>query len=224
MTHGARFEAKLRKLYDGFAALPEAVLKMPLADVLASLDEGHDAWGRAIHFLARAVEEGPKELAPLAPVVALVRERYMPRLSEIQAAYAVQDQRGQDRLARLASDAPALGAVPTPDGRTLRDWIESYAVSGTKLGTTLGQRAEHLAGSSPTPGLASFTELRSGLIGTVGQLRRQIELDLDNDDALPRTLLSDVLGHLDEVVRLSEARAKTGPRAADPSGPDSPPA
>jgi len=209
VTHGLSFEATLTRLGVGFAALPEALLNMPLADVLKGIDDDHDGWGRAIDHLMRAIEDGPKALATLLPVAELVRQHYMTKRTEIMAAYAVEDQLGQDRLKRLDSDAATLGAVPTPDARTLRDWIQEYAQAGTKLGVNLSGRAVELAGRSPVPGLATFSELRAELIGTIGKLRRQIESDLEHDAAAPRTLMNEVLGHLDEVVRLSEARAKT---------------
>lgn len=209
VTYGVRFLAAANALIAGFAALPEAISRLPLSDLLALLDDEHDDWGAAIDHLIKAIEEGPDALAPLRPAAELVRSRYMSKRSEVLASYATQDQRGRDRLASLDADKGVLDRVTALDGRPLSAWLGDYANAGTKLGDGLAGRVDTLAAGSTSADAKSVQTLRGETRTFVTKLRQQIQADLENNPALPRTLEADVLGYFDELSRLADARAKS---------------
>ncbi len=218
VTHGGQYQANLGAVLAALDNLPEGIAKLPLVELLALLDDDHDDWGKAIDYLMKAVEEGPAALAPLKPAVELVRSRYMARLAEVRAPYAVEDQRGRDRLGTLEADKAALDAITAVDGRPLSAWIADYATAGTKLGEGLSDRADTVGAATTPKDAATVQTLRSDAIRLIGNLRSQIELDILNNAETPRTLADDVLGYIDEISRLAEGRV----RPAKPAQPNAP--
>jgi len=213
VTHGANYQANLQRVLTALDNLPEGLAKLPLVELLALLDIDHDDWGKAIDYLIRAIEEGPAALAPLRPVAELVRARYMTQLAEIRSPYAVEDQRGRDRLATLPADAATLDRVTALDGRALSAWISDYATAGTKLGDNLSNRADTVAAATAPLDATTVQALRGEVLQIVGKLRNQIALDLEHNSDLPHTLQGDVLGYIDELSRLAELRARPAKRA-----------
>jgi len=222
VTYGAEFKAQLERLLTALDALPKGLQELPLVDVLALLDGDHDAWARALDHLLAAVEEGPDALAALLPVVALARQRYIAGRSETQKPYAVEAQKGTDRLKTVDADAATLDQITGVDGRPLSAWVRAYATAGTKLGDTLSSRADAVTeATSARDGAATVQALRAEAQRVVRELRDQITADLKRNPSVPKTLLGDVLGNLDELSRLAEQRALTPKAAAPETTPES---
>lgn len=218
LKNGAWFAGEVKRQRDALAAAPEPQKVLPRVERLRAEDQTSDAWGRAIHHLALALEACPTTSPTTREATNIVRQRYMTGLSETRAAYAVEAGEAARKKQLLdADDQARLAAVPAPNGETLLAWVEHYIAAGMALGVTLSGRADDLAVATPE---ANAGAQRSELIGLLGTLRADIRLALRVDPALPRTLEADVLGLFDEMQRLAEQR-RNGP---PPGGGTPPPA
>lgn len=199
----SEIEAKLAAL----AALPEAITRLPLAELLKLLDVTHDRWIRASHWVLSAAEACPTTPEALQRSIETIRERYVSGLDETRAPYAVEAAKARQRGETLAGDEALLRSIPTPDGQTLFAWLASYVEAGKEIGGGLSNRADKLGASGDASRAGA---LRSELIGLYGELRGAIRLQLKAQPALPRTLEADILGQLDEFQRLAVQRRKKG--------------
>jgi len=202
-------KANLTEL-DGFPAAHVDTTK-PLTEQLGSMDVRHDGLGGALWHYTEAVFRHP-ELAPhLVEAAHRIRDAFIPKLAELQDAYAVEAQRARDRKPKLSDYKVDLELFPTPDGKTLYDWAVEFIASGEQIHHLLTARADTT--EDPRYGAAAK---RSQVVGLLSRFRKALRDELEYDKQLPADLESRIFGYIDELEHMRAHNAKTA-KKADPA-------
>jgi hypothetical protein len=133
-----------------------------------------------------------------------VRDVFLPQRDALGDSYAGEAATAKKNRQKLAEFEADLKSLPTPDSRTLYDWVVSFIDSGDKLDELLSERSTTEAGHD---GKAA-SELRSKTIGLLRRLREALRDEVEANDALPRDLENRVFSYVDELAAARRRRKK----------------
>ena len=213
----------LDALLDKTEALPAEALKLPRVELLKGADLRRDNLARAAYFLSQAVLSHPDSSPELEAAAALCVERFVPSLAVTRDTYAENTRKAGLHAGELTTHQAALARVPTPDGKTLADWMAAFVEAGAEVGRIHQGRSDELAVAGNREGAGP---LRSEIVGALGELRVVVQREVATNPALSRTLEAEVFGYFDELQRLAaqrKASAAPSPAPVVPPAPVSPP-
>lgn len=209
-THAAAlYVDDLRDLLRRTLELPSVILAdKSLTQALAEDDDRHDAYGGAFWLMGEAYLTAPGVSEALRRDVQELRAALLPERSELKAAYALEAERANQRLAGLDEQLERLRRFPLAEGSTLEAWVRGMLQAGQSLGELLRQRADKQAEEGSRK---EAVHLRSLIQGTLSKLRSVLRDEVRKNQALPRDLEARVFAYLDELERLAEQRSNAKP-------------
>ena len=205
--YGAFIKPELSELGAKLAALPAAAKKKPFAGELGALDKDHDGYGAACWYLVQAYLRAPDTTSAQRESLEKIRD-YLGPLDDITASYEAEAGAARDRKPKLADFETALSAFPVADQKTLFDWATGYIDAGLSIGQTLSERAD--AKDRETANV-----LRSDLVGTLNETRRQLRREQKKNPSLPADLEAQVFAWLDDLEKSSAQEAAAEKKAAE---------
>ena len=200
-------------------ALPAGVLKLPRVELLKGADLRRDNLARASFFLAQAVLAHPDSPPELEAAAALCVERFVPSLAITRDTYAENARKAAVHAGELTTHQATLARVPTPDGKTLADWMAAFVEAGAEVGRIHQGRSDELAVAGNREGAGP---LRSEILGALGELRAVVQREVASNPELPRTLEAQIFGYFDELQRLAAQRKASAAPGAAPVVPPAP--
>lgn len=215
---GAAAVPRLTTQIGKISALPAAAKGAPLADELDAEDDRHDGFGSAANLLLHAYLRHPDLSPAMQDVANKLLAVFIPTLSELNATYEAEANAAKNRKAELLALKHDLMLFPVMGGGTLLDWMTSYITSGEKLDTLLSARAD-------AADRKMAAKLRTQTIGMITRLRKELQIDRQNDPSLPGNLDEQVFGYFDMLEAKDDAAAAKKKAAKTPPGaPTAPPA
>lgn len=136
----ARFDG-LRARFIAINAAPPAEAN-PFAAQLSDTNDVHDAVGRSIDGLVGAQLGHPNTSAALRADLLVIRQLFMAGPFETNASYSDQAALAKRRRELLPAHTATLQAIPTPDGRTLLEWVVEYIEAGERIEAFLQARSQ----------------------------------------------------------------------------------
>jgi hypothetical protein len=167
---GKGYEAALRRKLDAIEALPPGLTGAPLAQELDELDDLHDDVGAASWHLTEAYLRHGALPAEQPAAAQRVRDALVPKLSELQRAYAVQAEAALSRSAALGAVQAELALLPVAGGGTLADWANTFLDAGRQIDGRLRERGD----ARVTADRKKAATLRTEAMGLVGRLRQAV--------------------------------------------------
>lgn len=213
---GAATVKILGRKRDAMAKLPAVAAGRPLVDELAQEDDRHDSLGAAIWHLTEAYFVFPDTPEHLVAAAKKIRAAFIPTLEELGASYPAEAKAAMDRKPELVNLKTELSAFPAAGGGTLYDWAEAFLASGTKIDGLLSARADLEKQSRK-----EASKLRGEVVGILNRMRRNLELEVEDDADLPRDLEAQVFGYFD-MLEKSAAEAAAKGRAGQDTPPPAP--
>ena len=205
LSMGALFEAELRSLHEQIGAIPGVRDESrPLATELASADDAHDAFGRALDLILRAYEALEAYLpAEVNQAVSEAREG----LGEVNVAEGYIDEAtaARQRRPKLAGLEGALSALPVAGLGSCKELAERFTAQGEAIDALLNQRADIEAGR-PTDQAALRLEALT-LLANVRQavkLQRAMERRVRPEVALPDNIMKLIFGYSAALLQLRD--------------------
>ena len=183
--------------------LPPEVMKLPKVELLKSADGRRDALARAIWHLSQATLVHPDIAGEVELAATVATEHFVPDLSVTRQTYAEASRAAVSNTTDLETHRAALAKLQTPEGKTLADWVTSFAQAGQTLGALHQDRGTEVANSSTRAGAGP---LRSEIIGTLNEMRSVIQREVATNLTLARNLEAQIFGYFDELQRLAALR------------------
>ncbi len=198
---GKYHEAALQEHLETIDALPSALTGgVPLAGLLDALDTEHDGYGGAIYFVTEVYLRLPGADEAIVAAAQRIRAAFIPSLSELGAAYALEAERALERRPLLTSMKADLKRFPLAGGDTLLDVATAFLDAGVNIHQALSERAD-----LPRPVRKEAAKLRSATIGTLGRLRADLKRELKKDPKLPQDLETRIFGYFDTLENMRAA-------------------
>jgi len=201
--------AAKRKAIDGVFAAAAASTRGSSSGDIGEIDELHDRLGAAVWHYTEAVIGHPFLDADVRAAARRVREAFIPDLGVLRDSYADEAAAAQQNRPKLAELADDLRRLPTPDGKTLHEWVSAFLDQADKL-------ARQLSSRSQATGFEAFrqhTALRVTTIGLLGRFRAALRDELAEHPALPRDLDARTFSYFDDLVRHRDEATEAAPPA-----------
>jgi hypothetical protein len=193
---GKLYGPMLAKRHAAILALPETLRgKAPLAEELGAADADYDGYGGAIFTYLDGVEQAPGLSNDTRAAAKRIRAAFVPARSALTDSYAEEAAAAKKNRAKVTDLENDLKQFPTPEGKTLFDWVNAFLDAGDKLAELLHQRAN---ASSTTP-QGSVGKLRGETLGLLHQFRATLRAEISENESLPRDLEQQVFAYLDEL-------------------------
>lgn len=180
---------------------------------LAREDARHDGFAAAVWFFTEAYLRLPVLDPAERDALEELRDRLLPRPSELSAPYAREAARAKERADALTPEYRAvLERYPVRGGETLWQWMSAYLDAGERLQRLLSQRSveESFGGGYETP--LDAGRLRGRVVGLLAQLRETLRHELYERPEHWQGIDQQVFEYVDQ---LSEHRARARPVADD---------
>lgn len=201
--------ALVQSIVGRIEALPAALRGRPLADLLRDSDVVRDHWVRTIWYFCEALRLCPASTEPMRQAANSITQRFAISLDDIKDSYAENQSKAEQQEKWMAGEGPKLAQVPTPDQRTLADWMQDFIQSGKVFGGLLGARGDVVADSDRS----IAATLRSEALGLFSELRTVLRREITARPELPANLEKSLFGTLDALQELAAQRnAKTNPK------------
>ncbi len=172
------------------------------ADELNKIDDDHDAFGQGVWFYTEAVLVTPGMSAESRAAAQRIRDAFIPVRSVLADTYAEEAARAKKNRPKVAELEADLKNMPTPDGKTLLDWVNGFLDAGDSLDKLLSERATSEAASGTT----SATVLRASTIGLLRRFRESLRDEVGADAALARDMEHKVFAYIDELATRRETK------------------
>jgi len=192
----------LVKRYTTIRALPESQQGKPLVEQLGDADVTHDSLGGSTHTYIEAVLLNPLLSEATRAAALRIRDAFIPHKKALTDSYTDEAAAALKNRPKLAERKDDLLLFPVPEGKTLYDWVSAFLDAGDSIGKLLDQRAQ--AGVGPA---GNVGKLRSQTIKLLYQFREALQLEIEENPALPRDLEARVFAYLDE---LNDRHGSTG--------------
>lgn len=185
----------------------------PFARQLVAGDRRHDGCGGAVWFFGEAVLKQPDISEERKSKILELRDEFIPGLSVLKDSYADEvaaAKRNREKLSKYEVD---LKSFPTPDGRSLYDWMVDFVDAGDALGALLNQRA----GANAQYLGVDAGDLRRRAISLLSEARAIVETEVRRNKSLPGNTEAILFGYFDMLSDF-RADAKNAEAPAPPAG------
>ncbi|MBK9266417.1 MAG: hypothetical protein IPM54_42350 [Polyangiaceae bacterium] len=196
----------IAKKHVAILAVPEVLRGKAFAEELGVTDVTHDGFGGAILSYLDAVEQVPGLSNDTRAAAKRIRAAFVPQRSALVDSYAEEAAAAKKNRTKVAELEGDLKQFPTPEGKTLLDWVTGFLDAGDKLAELLDQRAS----AHTTMPKGSVGKLRGETLGLLNKFRAALRDEITENEALPRDLEQQVFAFIDELEeRRGPAKAKT---------------
>jgi hypothetical protein len=175
--------------------------RVPLAQELARVDVEHDNLGRTIYYYAEAHRHLPGLPDDARQDLDGLQRTFAPSLVSLNASYADEAARAQERRTQLDSWRDRLSRYTLADGRSLYQVVSDYVARGEELGTLLAARSVRTVASAEG-GRRKAILLRNRIIGSVSRFRETLRDELLVRPELPRDLEARIFGYFDLLAAM----------------------
>lgn len=169
---------------------------------LSETDAQHDGLGGAIWHFTEAVMCQPFVSVERRDAARRIREAFIPDLGLLSDSYADEAAAAKANRPKLAALEADLRLLPTPDGRTLYEWVAAFVDKGDELARKLAARAQ----GSALDAFRQQTALRVTTIGLVGRFRASLRDEIKENPSLSAAIEADVFAGFDAI---SQRKADT---------------
>jgi hypothetical protein len=214
---GVAFEPAFRKRLEALKALPATLRSKPLAELLGETDQLHDAYGSALDYLTRGLEELPFLTKEQRALATEIRTNFVPSRSLLIASYPDETAHAGKVKPTLTTMEAGLRSFKIVGDHTLYDVAAGFVTNGEKLGELLSDRADAIGDADRS----EVKGLRGKTLRLINRFRGMLEEEIDENPDLPRDLDTKVFGFLDQLAgdrSRAAAGATAARRAAPPEG------
>lgn len=198
---------------DGIRSLLPLVLRgnRPLAKDLGTADDHHDGLGNAIWLFTEALKTHPGVDSAIRDKAARIQAQFIPSLAMLQAKYKKEAQIAAANRAKLADMQADMQNIPTPDGRTVYDWVVEFLDSGDQIAALLEGRSKVEADE---PGVELVLN-RTRALSLVTKARALVAEEAEKSAKLPKNAEAIIFGYFDTLATF-RSTAKNDDQAPPP--------
>lgn len=168
----------------------------PMAKDLTTADIRHDDLGNALWLLAEAIKTHPGVNPALRDKAARMQTQFIPSLAVLKAKYKKEAQTASANRPKLGPMEADLKSIPTPDGRTVYDWVVEFLDSGDHIHALLDARSKVEADE---PGVELALN-RSRALALVTKARDLVADEAERSSKLPKNAEAIVFGYFDTLA------------------------
>ena len=170
--------------------------KRPMAKDLTTADIRHDDLGNALWYLAEAIKAHPGIDSELRAKAARMQAQFIPSLAQLKAKYKKEAQMAAANRSQVSPMETDLKSIPTPDGRTVYDWVVEFLDSGDHINTLLDARSKVEADE---PGVELALN-RTRALALVTKARALVGEEAEMSNKLPKNAEAIVFGYFDTLA------------------------
>lgn len=192
----------------------------PMAKDLSTADISHDGLGNALWLLTEALKTHPGVDSGLRDKAARIQAQFIPSLAVLKAKYKKEAQTASFNRSKVAELEADMKSIPTPDGRTVYDWVIDFLDSGDQISALLDARSKVEADQ---PGVELALN-RARALALVTKARTLVADEAEKNDKLPKNAEAILFGYFDTLAAFrstannDEQVPPAAPLPAAPSG------
>ncbi len=192
----------------------------PLAKDLGTADGHHDTLGTALWLLTEALKTHPGVEGALRDKAARIQAQFIPSLAMLKAKYKKEAQVAAFNRSKVVDFEADMRSIPTPDRRTVYDWVVEFLDSGDQIAALLDGRSKLEADE---PGVELVLN-RTRALTLVTKARELVAEEAEKSARLPKNAEAIIFGYFDTLAAFrttakNEDQAPPPPVAPVPATP-----
>jgi hypothetical protein len=187
----------------------------PLAKDLGTADVHHDDLGHALWLLTEALKTHPGIDSALQDKAERIQAQFIPSLGMLKAKYKKEAQLASHNRTKVVEMEADMKSVPTPDGRTVYDWVIEFLDSGDHIATLLDGRSKVEADE---PGVELALN-RARALGLVTKARALVAEEAEKSAKLPKNAEAIVFGYFDTLASFRSTAKNDDQEPPPPAAP-----
>ena len=188
---------------------------LPLADDLAEVDDEHDAFGRAIYYVGKAVASLKTIDSDTRKTFGEINRQVVPSLGTLMASYEDEAAMADEKQKILAKYDAFLEAFRFGESLTLKDLLTGHVRAAERIKDLLSARAEEVAEDKVSRN-RQIMALRGATLGLLSRFRQALIDEVKTNPDLPDDLDTKVFAFFDQLEANRAARADKGETAEPP--------
>lgn len=168
----------------------------PKAKDLSAADTHHDELGNSLWLFTEALKTHPNINPVLRDKAARIQAQFIPSLANLRAKYKKEAQIAAFNRTKVDDMAADMKSIPTPDNRTVYDWVVEFLDSGDQIAALLDARSKVEADE---PGVELIAN-RTRAITLVSKARGLVADEAAKSTKLPKNAEAIVFGYFDTLA------------------------